>query len=537
MRYIYTSLRSNSGASRRKTTTTKKRQRGGEIHTYRDGGELYEIGLHIRFEADESALVAHLVTVVGGGEYSNELAIGRHLITFVLHFMRSDNNVEAVEIQKALGDVRAKGDADAALGRAPAVLVLRVAPEHFGHEARIRLALAVDLVDVGNGDAVLGEEAAVDDKGLAAVVGGGAVEDVGEREALEGLGEEGEDGVGVLGAHLALKAVDAVHVERLVVAAGEVDGVGAPDLDGEQGENDLDAEGAAVDKIAVEEVGVVGGGQTVALKDGVGEVVVLAVDVAADGDGVARGDGELDDVGQGIKYLFGGEHDHDGVLGVELVLVAEAVDEVVDEGFGYGGVRWELGPGVVMRDGHGVHIDGVAERDVEVVALDGLGEGGLPDALVALLELCSGVLVLRDALGDDGIVATGVLVLAEGKVGGGAAVVGLDVVGVVGEGGGGVDDGKAVLLELDAGEGAIAEQNGEGVCGGVGGGGAGEGEGVDLDGIVESVCVEAFVGVALELGDELWGWGGLMAVGDGGDGHGCGSGCGSGWWRWGAMKW
>ena len=77
--------------------------------------------------------------------------------------------------------------------------------------------------------------------------------------------------------HLAVEAVHLVHRVRLVVAAAEVHARGLEHLPREQGEDDLDAEGAAVDKVAVEEVGVVGGGQAVHLED-VEQVVVLQTD-------------------------------------------------------------------------------------------------------------------------------------------------------------------------------------------------------------------------------------------------------------------
>eukprot|EP00966_Prymnesium_polylepis_P324405 7380451-Prymnesium_polylepis.2 len=77
-------------------------------------------------------------------------------------------------------------------------------------------------------------------------------------------------------------------------AAREVEVVGVEDLEGEEQQHDLEREGAAVDKVAVEEVGAALRRVAKRLED-VEQVVVLAVRVAADVAGGALGDGHVDE--------------------------------------------------------------------------------------------------------------------------------------------------------------------------------------------------------------------------------------------------
>ena len=67
-----------------------------------------------------------------------------------------------------------------------------------------------------------------------------------------------------------------------MVAAGQVQARRAEALVGEQRQDDLGRERAAVDKVAVEEVGVGVGGRAPRQGEDVEEVVELAVHVAAD---------------------------------------------------------------------------------------------------------------------------------------------------------------------------------------------------------------------------------------------------------------
>ena len=70
-----------------------------------------------------------------------------------------------------------------------------------------------------------------------------------------------------------------------------------PAARGSAGRTHLHAKAAAVHKVAIEEVGVAGGGQAVQLKD-VEEVVKLAVHVPAHGERLAGRDGHVHQAGQ-----------------------------------------------------------------------------------------------------------------------------------------------------------------------------------------------------------------------------------------------
>ena len=109
-----------------------------------------------------------------------------------------------------------------------------------------------------------------------------APDDVPQRQRAKGLAEEVGQQPPVLGAHLAVEAVYAVHPGRLVVAARQVQARREQALVREERQDDLGGEGAPVDKVAVEEVGVFVGGRAPGEGEDVEEVIELAVDVAAD---------------------------------------------------------------------------------------------------------------------------------------------------------------------------------------------------------------------------------------------------------------
>jgi hypothetical protein len=71
----------------------------------------------------------------------------------------------------------------------------------------------------------------------------------------------------VLGLDFTLKAVDAIHIFRFVIAARQVDAIGGSEFKEEERENDFDREGTAIDKVTVEEVRVGRTGVPVQCKD------------------------------------------------------------------------------------------------------------------------------------------------------------------------------------------------------------------------------------------------------------------------------
>ncbi|KAF2826569.1 hypothetical protein CC86DRAFT_32240, partial [Ophiobolus disseminans] len=401
---------------------------------------------------DEGALVACAVAVVGRREDGDAAAVVLDLIAVHAHLVRPDDCVEAVVLAETLGDVGPELQADAALAGPPAGRRLRICPEHLHHEpglARLALLEAVELAHVVERDLVVGEQAAVQDKVLLA-------DERGERQHGEGLGEQLEHALRVLRPALALKAVHAVHIVRLVVAAVEEEAARVQPLVGVQQQRDLGRPRAAVDKVAVEEEGVRRRGAAGELED-VQQVEELTVRVAADGDLVARGHVVLDHGGLRLDDVHDGQDDLVGVLLGQLLAVLEALHHVGDEGGRHG--AGQRGAVVAGLEQHVVDVEALCGRR-GVVDLDGLEEGvALDDALAFRhAQLRVGV---GGGLADDELpVAQGLAVLENGRVGRGAAVVGLDAIGVERECAVGVLDGIAIRLELDVCLGAVGVEGG-----------------------------------------------------------------------------
>lgn len=114
------------------------------------------------------------------------LSVVLNLVAIHAHLVRADNGFEAVLLAEALGDVGAKLHTDTTLAGATALLVLGIRPEHLHHETSLSglsLVMAVELADIGEGDAIVGEETAVQDEILLA-------NERSEGKSREGLGEQ-----------------------------------------------------------------------------------------------------------------------------------------------------------------------------------------------------------------------------------------------------------------------------------------------------------------------------------------------------------
>eukprot|EP01139_Manchomonas_bermudensis_P024510 Amastigsp_a842847_614.p2 type:complete len:395 gc:universal Amastigsp_a842847_614:1441-257(-) len=315
--------------------------------------ERRDVGLEIRVETDECALVANLVAVVRGREHSDQLAVGLDEVALVLDLVRANEQLEAVALQKSLRDVGTKCNADAALRHRAAGIGLRIGPQELAHEPRVRrLALAVDGFDVGKGDAVAGEQPAVHHDDFPA-------ENDAQRERVEQLGEERIEAVVVLGANLALEAVHCVHGFALVVPARHEEMARVRDFARHHREHNLDTERAAVDKVSVEQIRVRLGGKAVQLED-VGKVEELAVDIAADGELGAGRHRDLDKrrlVGEDPPRLF---QKTERILSMKLALRFLVRDELDYKLFGDG--LAEMRPLVRVLHHHGLPRDRVKGR-------------------------------------------------------------------------------------------------------------------------------------------------------------------------------
>lgn len=101
-------------------------------------------------------------------------------------FVTADNSLEAVVLAEALGNIRAELHTNTSFAGTASLLFLGIRPQHLHHEtslARLSLVVSVQLANIIEGDLVVGEETAVEDKIL-------VTDQSGQRQSGETLGEE-----------------------------------------------------------------------------------------------------------------------------------------------------------------------------------------------------------------------------------------------------------------------------------------------------------------------------------------------------------
>ena len=182
---------------------------------------------------------------------------------------------------KRLADILAESVPRTTGTYTPAATVIRVAPEQITHGPFVG-----DLLDAVQGaDVVEG----VDGGGEAAVETEDLVVDEGrQRQVVEEVGEVFPHvGVAVFAEAFVVEAVDLGDLPGFVVASEDGDALGVADLEGDEEGHGLDGEVAPVNVVAHEEV--VGVRVGTADLEELHQVVELAVDVTADGDGALDG--------------------------------------------------------------------------------------------------------------------------------------------------------------------------------------------------------------------------------------------------------
>ena len=90
---------------------------------------------HVTFEADESTLISHLITVVRSTENSYQQSIMIHFKSIVLHLVTSNNKVQIVICQKFFRDICAESYAHTALAWMSSRLSTWITPEHLTERA------------------------------------------------------------------------------------------------------------------------------------------------------------------------------------------------------------------------------------------------------------------------------------------------------------------------------------------------------------------------------------------------------------------
>mmetsp|Transcript_9142 Transcript_9142/g.19171 ORF Transcript_9142/g.19171 Transcript_9142/m.19171 type:complete len:375 (+) Transcript_9142:761-1885(+) len=316
--------------------------------------------------------IIKLSAIIRRRKQRDQLPPGEELVPVLHHLMRPTNQVQIVLVQKLRHDVLPKRETHPPIVLPPAVDVLvGVAPQQVAQEPRVGHVRGtndpLDLIErreLRAEPAVRAKDLLVDD-GRA----GEAVEAV--RECLPELDPEAA-------LALVVEAVDAVDGGALVVAPEDEEVLGVFDLVGQEEADGLEGLLAAVDVVAQEDV--VGLGGEAAVFEEAQQVVVLAVDVAADLDGGF----ELQEHGLRDEEVAGAEAEHFdfGFREVHLLAGAGAADgeEFVDDdvdGVGEeGDARHVGGAGPVVVGVHAAAVVGGGGGVVGGVVEVGCSAGG-----------------------------------------------------------------------------------------------------------------------------------------------------------------
>lgn len=188
--------------------------------------ELVEVQLELRANVNVCTLVLSAVTVLWCREDSDTAAIVLDLVSLHPDLVTSDNGFKTVVLAEALGNVGSELETNTTLAWTSARGGLRIGPEHLHHQATLTglaLLVPVKLPDIVESDLVVGEQTAVKDKVLVS-------DESCEGQSGEGLREELEDTLVVLGLAFTLETVHSVHVVGLVVSAVQEHGLGVEPL-------------------------------------------------------------------------------------------------------------------------------------------------------------------------------------------------------------------------------------------------------------------------------------------------------------------
>ncbi len=191
---------------------------------------------------------------------------------------------ELVVVEPSLRDVRSKLDAHSSFIGNSAGCFARIRPEHVAERSGLwDLPVSLDFRDVFELDAIFREEASVNDKDL-------FVENVAESKSVESMREEVHRLVAVLSDDFSFESVELVHAPAFVVASVHVEAGWIHEFVDVEREDALHRKRSSVDEVSVEQVGSICRWLAVELED-VEQVIVLSMDVTADGEGLLAASG------------------------------------------------------------------------------------------------------------------------------------------------------------------------------------------------------------------------------------------------------
>lgn len=227
--------------------------------------------------AHHGSRIVEFTTVIGRAEQCHQLTLGEELVAVFDDLVGTTDEIHVVLLQESRHHIGPKGKRDTSVVLTPAGNVLvGIRPEQVAKQTTIgNISGPHDASNLLHGvqiraqTTVHGEDLLVDDSG--------------DRKAIEAVGE-GLPQLDVVAAlALVVEAVDTVDGRTLVVATQNEEVFGVLDLVGKQKADSLERLLASVNVITQEEV--VGFGREATVLKEPQQIIILAVDVAADLDG------------------------------------------------------------------------------------------------------------------------------------------------------------------------------------------------------------------------------------------------------------
>mmetsp|Transcript_18851 Transcript_18851/g.47942 ORF Transcript_18851/g.47942 Transcript_18851/m.47942 type:complete len:354 (+) Transcript_18851:115-1176(+) len=285
-------------------------------------GEMWFEGRVASTEGDVSTFVAETITIVRGTEHRDTLPIVCHLVALVLHLMASDQQTQLVLFQEAFGHIWTKTNADTTFAGRTTGHRLWIGPEKFSHQSLIRrLAETINCSDLTQFDTILTEDTTMNNQDL-------GLNEMTERQALEHFGEEICSRSSILGFDFTKETIDAIHIDRFVIASREEHTVGEDTLQSEQRDDNLGAKTSAIDKITVEQHRVCFAGQASFLKN-VQEIIVLTVCITTNCDSSIFWDSDIDQWPLRTKVCFCCSQNFVEILDVYLLLSSKSLHHLL----------------------------------------------------------------------------------------------------------------------------------------------------------------------------------------------------------------